>query len=64
MQEKVCKHHMKDISELRVIAAWDELDQHIIDTAVLSSLWLCQSSLWIFRAQTVTCCITLVVLTL
>ena len=36
MQEKVYKHHMKHISELRerIVAAWDELDQRIIDTAV------------------------------
>ena len=37
MQEKVYKHHVKDISELReriIITAWDELDQRIIDTAV------------------------------
>jgi len=36
MQEKVYKHHMKNISELqeRVVAAWDELDQRIIDAAV------------------------------
>ena len=35
VQEKVYKHHVKDISELRErIAAWDELDQGIIDTAV------------------------------
>ena len=36
MQEKVYKHHMKGISELRerIDAAWDELDQCIIDTTV------------------------------
>ena len=36
MQEKVYKHHVKDISELResIVATWDELDQRIIDTAV------------------------------
>ena len=36
MQEKVYQHHVKDISELweRIVAAWDELDQRIIDTAV------------------------------
>ena len=36
MQEKVYKHHVKDISELRerIVATRDELDQHIIDTAV------------------------------
>ena len=36
MQEKVYKHHVKDIIELRerIVAAWDELDQRIIDTAV------------------------------
>jgi len=35
MQEKVYKHHVKDISELRerIVTTWDELDQHIIDTA-------------------------------
>ena len=33
MQQKVYKHHVKDISELRerIVAAWDELDQHIVD---------------------------------
>ena len=36
MQEKVYKHHVKDISELRerIVATWDELNQRIIDTAV------------------------------
>ena len=36
MQEKVYKHHAKDISELRecIVATWDELDQRIINTAV------------------------------
>ena len=36
MQEKVYKNHVKDISELRerIVGAWDELDQRIIDTAV------------------------------
>ena len=36
VQEKVYKHHVKDISELRerIVAAWDELDQRIIDIAV------------------------------
>ena len=36
MQEKVYKHHVKDVSELRehIVAAWDELDQGIIDTSV------------------------------
>ena len=34
--QNVYKHHVKDISELRerIVAAWDELDQRIIDTAV------------------------------
>jgi len=36
MQEKVYKHHVKDISELRerIVATWDELNRRIIDTAV------------------------------
>ena len=37
MQEKVYKHHVKDISfelQERIVAAWDELDQRIINTAV------------------------------
>ena len=36
MQQKVYKHHVKDISELRerIVATWDELDQRIIDTTV------------------------------
>ena len=36
LKQKVYKHHVKDISELRehIIAAWDELDQLIINTAV------------------------------
>ena len=36
MQEKVYKNHVKDISEPRerIVAAWDELDQRIIDTSV------------------------------
>ena len=35
MQE-VYKHHVKDITELRehIVAAWDELNQHIINTAL------------------------------
>jgi len=36
MQEKVYKHHVKDISELQecTIVAWEELDQRIINTAI------------------------------
>ena len=36
MQKNVYKQHVKDISELRerIVTAWDELDQRIIDTAV------------------------------
>jgi len=36
MQEKVYKRRVKDMSELRerIVAAWNELDQRIIDTAV------------------------------
>ena len=36
MQEKVYKQHVKDSGELRerIITAWDELDQHIINNAV------------------------------
>lgn len=36
MQEKVYQHRIKDMDELRkrIITAWDELDQRIIDTAV------------------------------
>ena len=36
MQEKVYKHHVKDISELpeHIVAVWDEFNQHIINTAV------------------------------
>ena len=36
MQEKVYKKQINDIDELRarILAAWDEMDQHIIDTAV------------------------------
>jgi len=40
MQEKVYKRRVKDTSELRerIVAAWNELDQHIIDTAVSHTL--------------------------
>jgi len=43
MQEKVYKHYVKDISELRerIVAAWDELDQRIIDIAVRQCLCAC-----------------------
>ena len=44
MQQKVYKHLVKDITELRerIVAPWDELKKHIIDTAVRqSSTWLC-----------------------
>jgi len=36
MQEKVYKKRIKDIDELRVriLAAWDEMDQRIIDAAI------------------------------
>ena len=36
MQEKVYKKRIKDIDELRarILTAWDEMDQHIIDKAV------------------------------
>ena len=36
MQERVYKRRVKDMSELRerIVAAWNELDQRIIDTAV------------------------------
>ena len=36
IQEKVYKHHVKDISELqeRIVAAWYELNRRIIDTTV------------------------------
>ena len=36
MQEKVYKKRIKDIDELRarILAAWDEMDQRIIDKAV------------------------------
>ena len=59
------------MSELRerIVAARNELDQRIVDTAV--SQWrtrlracIGQSSVWTFRTQTVTCCIRLVVRTL
>jgi len=34
--EKVYKRHVKDMSEQRerIVAAWNELDQRIVDTAV------------------------------
>ena len=34
--EKVYKRRVKDMSELRerIVAAWNELDQRIVDTAV------------------------------
>jgi len=33
---KICQRRIEDVSELneRIKAAWEELDQHIIDTAV------------------------------
>jgi len=36
MQEKVYKPWIKDVDELRlrILTAWDELDQRVIDTAV------------------------------
>ena len=36
MQEKVYKGRIKDVDELRsrILTAWDELDQRVIDTAV------------------------------
>ena len=36
MQKKVYKGRIKDIDELRsrILTAWDELDQHVIDTAI------------------------------
>jgi len=36
MQEKVYKKWIKDIDELRarILTAWDQMDQHIIDKAV------------------------------
>jgi len=36
MQGKVYKEQIKDVDELRsrILTAWDELDQHVIDTAV------------------------------
>jgi len=71
MQEKVYKRRVKDMSELRerIVAAWNELDQSVIDTAVSqwrTRLRACvgQSSGWTFRTQTATCCIRLVVRTL
>ena len=59
MQEKVYKHHVRDISELRehIVAAWDELDQRIIDTAV--GQW--RTRLRACVKAHVTYCITLVV---
>jgi len=36
MQEKVYKKRIKNIDELRarIMTAWDEMDQHIIDAAI------------------------------
>jgi len=36
MQEKVYKKRIKDIDELcpRILTAWDEMDQRIIDAAI------------------------------
>jgi hypothetical protein len=36
MQEKVYKERIKDVDELRsrILTAWDEMDQRVIDTAV------------------------------
>jgi len=36
MQEKVYKERIKDVDELRsrILTAWDELDQRVIDMAV------------------------------
>jgi len=36
MQEKVCQHRINDADELRerILPAWDELDQRVIDMAV------------------------------
>jgi len=36
MQKKVYKKRIKDIDELRarILAAWDEMDQRIIDAAI------------------------------
>jgi len=36
MQEKVYKKRIKDTNELRarILAAWDEMDQRIIDAAI------------------------------
>ena len=35
MQEKVYQHRINDVGELLecIVSAWDELDQHVIDTA-------------------------------
>jgi len=40
MQEKVYKRRVKDMSELRerIVAAWNELDQRIIDSACVKAL--------------------------
>ena len=37
MQEKVYKKPIKDIDELRarILTAWDEMDQRIIDAAII-----------------------------
>ena len=47
--EKVYKHHVKDISELRkrIVAAWDEFDQRILD--IISSCLNCAKILKIDR---------------
>ena len=59
--EKVYRRRVNDMSELRerIVAAWNELDQRIVDTAV--SQWrtrnracVSQSSGWKFPTQTVT----------
>ena len=36
MQEKVYEERIKDVDELhsRILTAWDELDQRVIDTAI------------------------------
>ena len=36
MQERVYKKRIKDVDELRarILTAWDEMDQRIIDTAI------------------------------
>ena len=49
-----------------VVVGWTRSaqDQYCCRTVAYSSSCLCQSYRWIFRAQTVTCCITLVVCTL